>query len=87
MNAKACESQTFSGIDEPTWNRLVAKAVEAKLPVSSGHSGRASQDGFTVRWQYSSSAQTLEIQCLESPWWAPCPMIQAKIAELVKMSL
>lgn len=83
----ACESQTFTGISESTWNRLVTKAVEAKLPVSPGHSGQASQDGFTVRWRYSSSAETLEIQCLESPWWAPCPMIQRKIEELVQMSL
>lgn len=74
----ACDTQTFSKITPDTWKLLVLKAAENGIQIA-GDSGQSSKEGFTFRWLYDPAAQTLELQCLDKPFWAPCSAINAKI--------
>jgi hypothetical protein len=78
----ACATQTFTDVTSAVWNCLVQKAQSYGITIS-GNSGQASQDGFTIRWDYDPSGQTLQLQCVDSPWWAPCSTINGKIHDLV----
>lgn len=79
----ACATQTFDHVTPAAWNCLVQKAASYGIAISSAPSGQATKDGFTVSWNYNSTAQTLSIQCVDSPWWAPCSTINGKIHDLV----
>ena len=83
----ACDPQEFSNVTDTAWNSLVEKAKDSGIPITVGHKGEASKDGFTVTWNYNPEAQTLVIQATESPWWAPCGIVDSKIKELVESSL
>ena len=78
----ACETQTFTGITQQRFDCLVQKAAAAGIVIS-GNQGQASQDGITMRWNFDSEKQTIELQCLESPWYAPCATVNSKIHDLV----
>ena len=41
------------------------------------------KDGITVRWLYDADAETLELQCMDLPFFIPCAVVMAKIRELV----
>lgn len=79
----ACDPQTFNNVTSTAWDCLVQKAESSGLPIIVGHKGEASKDGFTVTWNYNPEAESLVIQCIDSPWWAPCSVIDSKINELV----
>jgi hypothetical protein len=77
-----CTPQFFEGITVPMWNRIVEEAMEYGLPIT-GNSGRKTKDGFDVSWNFEPATGHLELQCHDSPFWAPCAMIQKKIVDLV----
>ncbi len=79
----ACDKQTFLGVTPDAFNCLIAKATANGMPIS-GNSGQASEGGFTLAWNYNPEAQMLDIQCLESPFMAPCLMINGKIESMVR---
>ncbi|MCP5521705.1 MAG: hypothetical protein H7A46_09170 [Verrucomicrobiales bacterium] len=79
----ACAKQTFNSVTPDAWNCLVNKAASHGITIS-GPSGQATKDGFTVAWNYDSTAQNLTLQCTDSPFWAPCSMINGKIHDLVE---
>ena len=78
----ACSKQTFDNIDASAWDCLVRKAADFGIAITA-NSGQASKDGFTVAWTYDPTARTLELQCLDSPWWATCGLINGRIHEIV----
>jgi hypothetical protein len=78
----ACATQGFDNVSQSVFNCLVQMAGSYGITIS-GNSGEASKDGFTVRWDYDPTAQTLQLQCTDSPWWAPCSTINGKIHDLV----
>jgi len=77
-----CEAQIFSNITRERWAGMQSKAGQLGVELS-GDSGRASRQGFTFSWSYDESMQTLVIQCLEHPFFAPCSLVNAKLKELV----
>jgi hypothetical protein len=77
--------QTFDAISSAVWDRLVEKAAELGITIT-GHSGTVSKEGFTGTWNYDPNTETLQIQCTDSPWWAPCALINGKIREIVESS-
>ena len=79
----ACETQTFTGITQARFNCLVQKAAQTSGIAISGNTGSADKDGITIRWQFDPVAQTLELQCTESPFFVPCGTINAQIHNLV----
>ena len=83
----ACANQHFTGVTDSVWTCLQAQAQKQFNITINTNSGQASQDGFTISWNYNSSAQTLDIQCTDSPWWAPCSTINGKIHDMVDACL
>jgi hypothetical protein len=83
----ACDSQHFTGITASVWTCLKAEAQKQFKITINTDSGEASQDGFTIQWTYNSGAGTLDIQCTDSPFWAPCGIINQKISDMVDTCL
>jgi hypothetical protein len=77
-----CDAQIFSSITRERWVRMQSKAAQFGVDLT-GDSGQASQKGFTFSWTYDEDAQTLTIQCLEHPFFAPCSLVNSKLQELV----
>jgi hypothetical protein len=80
----ACDPLKYSGVDASKWE-------EARQTISSEYGinvdseqGQDSKSGFTLTWTYDSSAQTLEIQCLEKPFIVPCGVISTRIGALAE---
>jgi hypothetical protein len=78
----ACAAQSFTNVTASVWNCLVQQAQSYGITIS-GNSGEASKDGFTLTWNYDPTAQTLQLQCTDKPWWAPCSTVNGKIHDLV----
>ncbi len=78
-----CDAQEFDNVSPAAWACLVQK-VEGYGIAISGNSGEAAKSGFTVAWDYDPGAQTLRLQCVDSPFWVPCFTINAKIQDLVQ---
>jgi hypothetical protein len=79
----ACAAQVFNNFTPAAWECLVQKAASNGITID-GNSGEASQSGFTIAWNYDPGAQTIQLQCTDSPFWAPCSTINGKIHELVE---
>jgi nitrate reductase cytochrome c-type subunit len=82
----ACNAQEFDNVSQSAWACIVQKAEGYGISVS-GDSGEATKNGFTVTWNYDPAAQTLQLQCVNSPLLVPCSIINAKIQELVNRCL
>lgn len=79
----ACALQTFSNITQNLLDCLEAAARSQGYNIS-GKSGSYTQDGFTVTWNYNPSNETLQIQCIDSPWYVPCSVINGRIHDLAE---
>ncbi|HEX8709253.1 MAG TPA: hypothetical protein VF723_13480 [Pyrinomonadaceae bacterium] len=79
----ACATQSFNNVSSSAWTCLIQKAAGYGITIGD-YKGQASKDGFTLTWNYDPNAQTLELQCTDSPWWASCGMINGKIHDLVE---
>lgn len=78
-----CTAQIFSGITAAMWQQISQQATDNGLPIE-GNSGRKTKDGFEVSWDFDPASGRLELQCHNSPFWAPCSLIQEKVEEIVK---
>jgi hypothetical protein len=78
----ACASQNFTNVNQQVWDCLVQQAAQQGVTINTT-SGCASAQGFTVCWNWNQGASTLSIQCTDSPWWAPCSLINGKIHDIV----
>ncbi len=77
---------TFNGITQERF-QAIAIQVKAQTGVAvSGNTGTAAQSGFRLTWNYVPGAQTLTIQCLDKPFFAPASMVQSKITDLVEQT-
>jgi hypothetical protein len=74
----ACALQTFSNINESLWPCGVKFAAEHGFAIND-YSGQISESGFTVRWNYDPQSQLLQIQCVDSPFYVPCSLINGQI--------
>jgi hypothetical protein len=80
-----CDAQIFSNITRERWVGMQSKALQVGVELI-WDSGQASQKGFTFNWNYDEDAQTLTIQCLDHPFFAPCALVNSKLQELVANS-
>ena len=82
-----CPPQSFSNFTSECIQALQAKVqqqgVSADAAASSDTSGRASHAGFEIIWNYDKPTQTLTVQCVSSPFFAPCKLINAEIQRMV----
>ncbi len=79
----ACAMLNYNNVTAAAWECGKQAAAQYGIVVNS-NSGSASKDGFTVAWKYDPAAQTLALQCTDSPWWAPCSLINSKINDAVE---
>jgi hypothetical protein len=77
----ACAKQTFNNVSPAAWQCV--KQAAAEYGVNGADSGQQTVSGFTVAWNYSAATQTLEIQCLDSPFFVSCSTINAHIHDAV----
>jgi hypothetical protein len=75
----SCPILCFNNVTPTVWQAIVARAATYGVTISSD-TGSATVHGFTVAWNYFPSKQTGNIQCTDSPWWAPCSTINSKIS-------
>ena len=71
----ACDPLSYSGVDASSFASL-KETIEREYGIRiDSDEGEAAQRGFTLKWAYEPAAQTLEIQCLEKPFIAPCSVV------------
>ena len=80
--APACPTQIFPDFSQDRFDRLVQAAAATGI-VLSGPEGQTTYSGVTVRWKFDTTAQSLELQCIEMPFPLPCGLIDAKLQEMV----
>ena len=78
-----CELQTFSEFNveciQALQRRIQAEGVEGASVPSGATSGTASRMGFKISWTYDAASKTLTVECTDSPFYAPCSVINAQI--------
>ena len=75
----ACDALNFSGVDESKWT-CGKNLVQSEYGITiNSDQGQASAKGFTLSWNYNAGQQTLELQCTDKPWWAPCGTVNGRI--------
>lgn len=70
----ACTKLSYSNVTSAAWNCVVKFAASHGVHVKSDK-GKASKDGFTVAWDYNPTAKTASVQCVSSPFFVPCSVI------------
>jgi hypothetical protein len=78
----SCATQTFTNITQSKFDCLVQKAAASDIIIS-GNQGEATKSGITIRWLFDPASQTLELQCLSSPFFISCGVINGKLNDLV----
>jgi len=78
----ACETQTVQNFTQARFDCLVQKAAASGIVIS-GNEGQASKDGITIRWNFDSVNQTIEVQCIDAPFLLPCGIINSNIQNLL----
>ena len=82
-----CAPQIF-----PNFTGECVAALRAKIQVAGVNPngavgdktcGEASRAGFHIEWRYDPTSQALTIQCVASPFYAPCKLITAQIESWV----
>lgn len=77
-----CAAQVFSNVDSARFERLTAKAQTEGMNIA-GNSGTATEGKITVTWDYDPTAQTLTLQCTDSPFYLGCGFINSNIHSLI----
>jgi len=78
----ASATQTFTGISPARFQRLAEKAQSEGIAIDSD-SGVAEQYGVRVRWDYNPATETLELQCLATPFFVADRLVNDKLRALV----
>ena len=77
-----CDPQSFTGITQARFDCLKQKAAAAGIVIN-GDSGQANRDGIIIRWQFDPGAQTLQLQCLDHPFFLNCALVNGQLHSLV----
>jgi hypothetical protein len=80
---KPMAPQHYEGVTKERFDSLVEQAKAKTGLTISGNAGQASANGFTFKWNYDPAAQTLDLQCLEKPIWAPESAVISTMNQLV----
>jgi hypothetical protein len=78
-----CELQAFENFTgdciQSLQRRIQAEGVEGAAVPSGATSGTASRMGFKIAWTYDVANKLLTVECTDSPFYAPCSVINAQI--------
>lgn len=81
----ACSMQTFNNVSRDAWNCIQDAA--SQYGITRSDQGQQTVSGFTVWWSYAPATQTLQIQCLDSPFFVTCGTINSQIHDAVESCL
>jgi hypothetical protein len=81
----ACAKLTFNNVSPDAW-KCVQDAA-AQYGITRADSGQQEVNGFTVAWSYTAATQSLEIQCLDSPFFVGCGTINSHIHDAVEQCM
>jgi hypothetical protein len=77
----ACDPVTYPGVDSSKWacvkdvvSRAYGLSIESDL-------GEASERGFTLKWRYDASEQSLLVQCTKKPLLISCGMVKKRLTD------
>jgi hypothetical protein len=80
----ACESLIYRGVDSSKWacvkdgvSRAYGLSIDSDL-------GEASERGFTLKWRYDASEQSLVVQCTKKPFVVSCGMGKNRLTDEFK---
>jgi hypothetical protein len=77
----ACDPLNYSGVDSSKWD-CAKEVVQSEYGMAIGSDqGEMTERGFTLKWSYDPSAQTLQIQCTKKPFVVPCGMVNSRIED------
>ena len=75
----ACDPLRYAGVDASKWAQT-KDLVDSEYGIRiESDSGEASKKGFTLKWTYNPSEQTLQIQCSDKPFLVPCGVVNDRI--------
>lgn len=80
----ACSPLTYSGVSGAAWTELKALVLKQYGITIGADSGAQLSQEFTIEWAYDSKAETLRLQCIDSPFFITCNEINSTIDEMVK---
>jgi hypothetical protein len=80
----ACDAQNFSEVDSDKWTCIKNEVHDDYGFTIDTDNGTASKSGFTFTWNYNFGAQTLQVQCTDSPFWASCTTINGQIQNIAR---
>ena len=82
----ACAMLTYNNVTPAAWESIVAEVSKNGITIGAD-SGSASAQGFTVQWNHDRAAQTLTLQCVDSPFFVSCSLINAHLNDAVERCL
>lgn len=82
----ACAMLTYNNVTPEAWACVVQAAQQYGVVITTD-SGCATVQGFTICWNYNPTTQTGTVQCTDSPWWAPCSVINSKLNDAIEQCL
>jgi hypothetical protein len=82
----ACAMLSYNNVTQEAWRCGIAKAATYGVTITRDQ-GSATVSGFTLAWNYNPGAQSLQLQCTDSPWWAPSSTVNAHINNAVEACL
>jgi hypothetical protein len=77
----ACATQTFQDFSQSRFDCVIQKAQGLGV-VMSGNEGQATKDGITIRWKFDPANKTLDLQCLDAPFFISCDAINQRIHQM-----
>ncbi|HZS35473.1 MAG TPA: hypothetical protein VFF06_01525 [Polyangia bacterium] len=78
----ACDPQTFHDVNDAAWDAIKQTARDQYGVAIDGAGGSIRHSGFAFTWTLD-DARTLTVQCTDSPFFAPCALINEKMQELI----
>jgi hypothetical protein len=78
--------QTYKDINPDQYAKLTEKAKGAGIEMQ-GNSGSASKFGVEVAWKYAPETQELTLQCMKTPFFVKAADVDAKLRDLVHLTL
>jgi hypothetical protein len=71
----------YSSVDSSKWT-CVKDVVSRSYGLSIGSdAGEASERGFTLKWRYDPSEQSLLVQCTKKPIFVTCGMVTKRLTD------
>ena len=77
---------SFRGITRAVFARLRRKAAKHGIPVRHPR-GEAVRNGVVIQWNYDPTAETLEVECVRTPFWIAPDTINTKLTEEIESEL